>query len=61
MDSMFIPGAYIKSDGSPTENYTEAIADQAKVDQEKYKWLEFYKIKFTVDSYMKLLKIGKQP
>lgn len=54
-------GAYIKSDGSPTENYTEAIADQAKVDQEKYKWLEFYKIKFTVDSYMKLLKIGKQP
>lgn len=54
-------GAYITSTGSPTSDYTQATADQAKVDQEKFKWLEFYKIKFSTDSYMKLLKIGKQP
>lgn len=54
-------GSYITEDGSPTSDYTQATADRAKVDQEKYKWLEFYKIKFTTDSYTKLLKIGKQP
>lgn len=38
-------------------DYTDATADQAKVDQEKYKWLEYYKIKFRGDWYTKL--IGK--
>lgn len=49
-------GAYITSDGSPTANFSEAMADRAKVDQEKYNWLEFYKIKFSVDAYNKLYK-----
>jgi outer membrane protein insertion porin family len=38
-------------------DYTLASADQAKVDQEKYNWLEYYKIKFNVDAFTQL--IGK--
>lgn len=39
----------------------EASLNNAKYDQKRFNWLEFYKIKFSTDSYMKLLKIGKQP
>ncbi len=49
-------GAYIDNDGNPQSDYTLAIADRAKVDQQKYNWLEFYKIKFSVDAYNKLYK-----
>lgn len=49
-------GAYIDSEGNPQSDYTLAIADRAKVDQQKYNWLEFYKIKFSVDAYNKLYK-----
>lgn len=37
------------SDGSITRT-----VDQAKVDQEKFKWLEYYKIKFKADNYTKV-------
>jgi outer membrane protein insertion porin family len=35
-------------------NWTEAIADPAKVDQKKFDWLEYYKIKFKADWYTKI-------
>ncbi|MGG7034665.1 MAG: outer membrane protein assembly factor [Flavobacterium sp.] len=36
------------------DSYTEASADRAKVDQKKYNWLEYYKIKFRGDWYTKV-------
>ena len=47
---------YINSSGGNTFNYTEAIADQSLVDQERFKWLEFYKVKFSGDWYTKIYK-----
>lgn len=38
------------------DNYQEAVADPAKVDQEKYKWLEYYKVQFTGDWFTSLYK-----
>jgi outer membrane protein insertion porin family len=34
--------------------FQEATADQGKVDQEKFKWLEYYKLKFKADWYTRL-------
>lgn len=36
------------------DNYQDAAADPAKVDQKKFNWLEYYKIKFKADWYTKL-------
>ncbi|WP_335965675.1 outer membrane protein assembly factor BamA [Galbibacter sp. PAP.153] len=33
----------------------EVVPDQAKIDQEKYKWLEFYKVKFSGNWYTNLV------
>lgn len=38
------------------DNYQDAVADPGKVDQEKYKWLEYYKVQFTGDWYTSLYK-----
>ena len=35
-------------------NWSEAPADPAKVDQKKFNWLEYYKIKFKADWYTKV-------
>ncbi|MBF2708820.1 BamA/OMP85 family outer membrane protein [Flavobacterium soyangense] len=35
-------------------DYQDAAADPAKVDQKKYNWLEYYKIKFKADWYTKV-------
>ncbi len=35
-------------------NYELASADRSKVDQEKFKWLEYYKVKFKADWYTKV-------
>ncbi len=35
-------------------DYTQASADKAKVDQEKFNWLEYYKLKFKADWYTRL-------
>lgn len=59
------PGDYIKTEtininGTSTTgyvkvtDYTQADTDQAKVDQKKFNWLEYYKIKFKADWYTKL-------
>ena len=42
--------------GDATSNYQEGVADQSKIDQERFKWLEFYKIKFSADWYTKVYK-----
>src|SRR5690606_7331230 len=39
-------GVLIDRLGRPLRDGDAPIADQSKIDQEKYKWLEFYKIKF---------------
>lgn len=48
----------IPSQTNPTPNrmtsYVDAAADPAKVDQKKYNWLEYYKIKFKADWYTKV-------
>ncbi|HLT54231.1 MAG TPA: POTRA domain-containing protein, partial [Flavobacteriaceae bacterium] len=44
-------------DNNPTTNQTTAINDRiAEIDQERFKWLEFYKIKFKADWYTQLAK-----
>jgi outer membrane protein insertion porin family len=35
-------------------SYIEADADQGKVDQKKFEWLEYYKIKFKADWFTKI-------
>ena len=35
-------------------DYSQATADKGKVDQERFKWLEYYKIKFKADWYTRL-------
>ena len=36
------------------DTFSEADADQSKVDQKKFNWLEYYKIKFKADWYTKI-------
>lgn len=36
------------------DSYQEADADRSKVDQKKFNWLEYYKIKFKADWYTKI-------
>ena len=38
------------------DQYQDGVADPAKVDQEKYKWLEYYKVQFTADWFTTLYK-----
>jgi outer membrane protein insertion porin family len=47
-------GDYIDAAGNKVFNYTDAAADPAKVDQKKFNWLEYYKIKFKADWYTKV-------
>ena len=55
------PGDYVEaipsqSNQSPNSvaDYKDAAADPSKVDQKKFSWLEYYKIKFKADLYTKL-------
>ena len=48
------PGDYINSSGSKVENYQDAAPDQGKIDQQRFKWLEYYKLKFKADWFTKL-------
>lgn len=47
---------YIDVNGNNTNDFTKAVADQSLVDQERFKYLEFYKVKFTGDWYSKIYK-----
>lgn len=47
---------YIDADGNllNLDQWQQAAPDQGKVDQQKFKWLEYYKIKFKADWYTKI-------
>lgn len=47
---------YIDVNGNNTNDFTKAVADQSLVDQERFKYLEFYKVKFSGDWYTKIYK-----
>jgi outer membrane protein insertion porin family len=47
-------GEYINANNQVVNDYREAAPDVAKVDQERFKWLEYYKIKFKGDWYTKI-------
>ncbi len=47
-------GDYIDSNGNKVADYTLAAADPSKVDQKRFNWLEYYKIKFKADWYSKI-------
>jgi outer membrane protein insertion porin family len=47
---------YIDGNGNNTNDFTKAVADQSLVDQERFKYLEFYKVKFSGDWYTKIYK-----
>ncbi|PXY39466.1 outer membrane protein assembly factor BamA [Flavobacterium cheongpyeongense] len=51
---MIEKGDYLDSSGNKVSTPQEAAADPAKVDQEKYNWLEYYKVKFKADWYNKV-------
>jgi outer membrane protein insertion porin family len=53
--------AYLDASGKQVSTYQEAAADPAKVDQKKYNWLEYYKLKFKADWYTKVLGTPKSP
>jgi len=56
------PGDYTKTEVVNNEqrtigvgsDYSSASTDQGKVDQKKYNWLEYYKVKFKADWYTKV-------
>ena len=48
------PGNYINTFGNKVDNYQDAAPDQGKIDQKKFNWLEYYKIKFKADWYTKI-------
>lgn len=47
---------YIDENGNNTSDYRLAVADASLIDQERFKWLEFYKVKFSGDWYTKVYK-----
>jgi len=51
-------GNLIKLDGTRLRPGEEPVGDQSKIDQEKFKWLEFYKVKFKGDWYTTLYNFG---
>ena len=47
-------GDYIDASGNKVFNFTDAAPDPAKVDQKRFNWLEYYKVKFKADWYTKI-------
>ncbi|MDI5948883.1 outer membrane protein assembly factor BamA [Flavobacterium yafengii] len=47
-------GDYIDTNGNKVTDFNLAATDVSKVDQERFKWLEYYKIKFKADWYTKI-------
>jgi outer membrane protein insertion porin family len=39
---------------SVVDDYRDAAADASKVDQERFNWLEYYKVKFKADNYTRI-------
>ncbi|MDN3674805.1 outer membrane protein assembly factor BamA [Flavobacterium branchiarum] len=53
-DNIVQIGDYVDARGNKVDDYTQAATDQGKVDQKKFNWLEYYKIKFKADWYTKV-------
>jgi outer membrane protein insertion porin family len=51
-------GNLINNQGFRLRPGEEPVGDPAKIDQEKFKWLEFYKVKFKGDWYTTLYNFG---
>lgn len=51
-------GNLINRDGTRLRPDDEPVPDQSKIDQEKFKWLEFYKIKFRGSWFNTLFNFG---
>lgn len=51
-------GNLINPDGTRLRVGDEPVGDQAKIDQEKFKWLEFYKVKFKGSWFTTLHNFG---
>ncbi|MBQ4818651.1 POTRA domain-containing protein [Aquimarina sp. MMG016] len=49
------------ADAQQSIRFTEINDEIAEIDQERFKWLEYYKIKFDGTWYTRLMNIGKQP
>lgn len=47
-------GDYIDEAGNKVTDFRLAAADPSKVDQKRFNWLEYYKVKFKADTYTKL-------
>ncbi|MDG2430952.1 POTRA domain-containing protein, partial [Flavobacterium sp.] len=47
-------GDFIDAAGNKVFNFQDAALDQAKVDQKRFNWLEYYKVKFKADWYTKV-------
>ena len=48
------PGTYLNEEGYAVTNYQDAATDIGKVDQKRFNWLEYYKIKFKGDWYTRV-------
>lgn len=63
-NGQYVPaGTYLDANGNPVANndYRLAAVDQGKLDQRRFKMLEYYKLKFKGDWYSSITKIGNQP
>ena len=47
-------GDYIDANGNKVTDFNLAAADVSKVDQKRFNWLEYYKVKFKADTYTKI-------
>ena len=52
--SNYPAGSYLNSEGYPVADPADAAVDRGKVDQQKFNWLEYYKIKFKADNYNRI-------
>lgn len=49
-----LPGQYIDENGNRADTYDKAAVDQGKVDQVRFRLLEYYKVKFKADWFTRL-------
>lgn len=63
-NGQYVPaGTYLDANGNATagNDYSLAAVDQAKLDQKRFNWLEYYKVKFKGDWYNTIGVIADQP
>ena len=53
-DADVAEGSYLNEEGYAVTDPDDAAVDEGKVDQKKYNWLEYYKIKFKADWYTRV-------